>query len=438
MKYFKLFLLILLCFISSDVEAREINHQARTSRTVLDNGLVALVVEEPQSEVVAIEYIVLCGVSQEGSNLQGYNNLILQILKNRVISDESGDDVVEITGSLVDCGASKDFSRLHAVTTTANANFIFNRLLKAITDCNFTEKEVETARQQMLNLMGENGGTSSQLYDIFLSCFYRLHPYKRSVQGVPVILKRVTAAEVSQYFRQNFSADRTVLAVAGAANSHTIFETVRQKCKNMLPSSSRKSLEIQWEPKAEEREVYLHSRSELAWVLIGYQAPPLYSPDYQAMKVIYGVLGSGLSSRLWLELRENRGLAYEVGARYPELTGPSHLLCHIITKPTSTGLARRRMLAEIDKIKREGISQQELSDTKEKLLGAYLLERETLSGKILHLCMAELAGRSYQEDARSLQDLERVTVEDVKRVANRYLVEPTIIVARPGGRLYFE
>ena len=197
-------------------------------------------------------------------------------------------------------------------------------------------------------------------------------------------------------------------------------------------------MEVQWEPQASEKEVYLYSQSELAWVLLGYQAPSLQSSDYAPMQVIYGALGAGLSSRLWTQLRENRGLAYEVGARYPELLGPSHLLCHVITKPSSVGIARRRMLAEIDKLKKDGMSELELAETKEKLLGMYLLERESMSGRALHLGMAELSGAGYESDARKLQELQRVTVADVKRVANEYLREPTLIMARPGGRFYFD
>ena len=79
-----------------------------------------------------------------------------------------------------------------------------------------------------------------------------------------------------------------------------------------------------------------------------------------------------------------------------------------------------------------------LEYTKEKLLGMYLLERESMSGRALHLGMAELSGAGYESDARKLQELQRVTVADVKRVANEYLREPTLIMARPGGRFYFD
>mgnify|MGYP002166522829 CR=1 FL=1 len=137
--------------------------------------------------------------------MQGYNFLILKMLNNRISDDSEGDDVVEITGTLVDDGASADYSRLSITTSPVNYMFMLRRLCKAVSNPDFSEAELQRAREQTLNRMGEGGGTSDQLYDIFLSCFYRLHPYKRSPQVVPVILKRATAADVSAYFKNNFT-----------------------------------------------------------------------------------------------------------------------------------------------------------------------------------------------------------------------------------------
>ncbi|MGM9992540.1 MAG: M16 family metallopeptidase [Candidatus Bruticola sp.] len=413
------------------------NGASSVKKYVLPNGFVCLTLEEPSKNLVVIDYLVRCGVSQEGSNLQGYNFLVLKMLSNRISDDEFGDDVVEITGSLVDDGASADYSRLSITTSPVNYMFMLRRLCKAVANPNFSQAELDQARRQTLNRMGDSEGTSGQLYDIFLSCFYRIHPYKRSPQVVPVILNRTSAANISAYYKRNFTPDRTVLTAAGKVNAQKVREEVSSACASMVPAGE-KILEVQWEPQASEKEVYLYSQSELAWVLLGYQAPSLQSSDYAAMQIIYGALGAGLSSRLWTELRENRGLAYEVGARYPELLGPSHLLCHIITKPGTVGIARRRMLAEIDKLKKDGMNELELAETKEKMIGLYLAERESLSGKVLHLGMAELSGAGYESDARKIQELKSVTAADIKRVANKYLREPTLIMARPGGLFYFD
>ena len=138
----------------------------KKKKYVLPNGLACLTLEAPSENLVVLDYLVRCGVSQEGSNLQGYNFLILKMLNNRISDDSEGDDVVEITGTLVDDGASADYSRLSITTSPVNYMFMLRRLCKAVSNPNFSEAELQRAREQTLNRMGEGGGTSDQLYDI--------------------------------------------------------------------------------------------------------------------------------------------------------------------------------------------------------------------------------------------------------------------------------
>ena len=126
---------------------------------ILPNGLVCLTLEAPGENLVVLDYLVRCGVSQEGSNLQGYNFLILKMLNNRISDDGEGDDVVEITGTLVDDGASADYSRLSITTSPVNYMFMLRRLCKAVANPNFSEAELQRAREQTLNRIGEGGGT---------------------------------------------------------------------------------------------------------------------------------------------------------------------------------------------------------------------------------------------------------------------------------------
>lgn len=412
-------------------------HNSPVQRFTDSNGFVLLVQDSPYNDIVAIELLSRCGVGQEGSNLQGYTNLVLAMMQERISADENGDDVTEITGSIVQTQATPDFARISIVTSGEHASYMLKRLTAAVTKGPFSSAEVDKARAKVLAGISGPKGAYSQLYAIFLANFYRYHPYKRTCEGAEAVIKRALPQEINNFYNEYFAPNRTVCAIVGNVGHLKVAEFLLKSFAHLQPYPD-KALEVQWEPKSSEKEIYLYSQSELAWVMIGYSAPPVYSGDYAAMRIVYGALGSGLSSRLWTELRENRGLAYEVGASYPDLVGPSHLLCHIITKPATVGEARRRMFAEIDKFKREGMTSQELQDTRGKLIGNYLLEHETNGGKALNLAAAELSGAGYEADARYLRELDQVTLEDVRQVANRYFVKPTLVVARPGGRFYFD
>lgn len=407
------------------------------TRTVLPNGLVLLVQESPFEEIVALELLVRAGVQQEGSNLTGLTSLIQDILSDRITKDPSGEDVVEITGSVVTTRAEADYARISVLTTPEHLELLVTRLGQALRQRSSTTPEVEQARERALVALQGNQGAFSALYEVFLDTFYRYHPYKRTPSGVEGAVRKMDPQAVDTYFQRYYVPNRMVLSVSGKVDGAALATLVRREFTG-LEALRETSLNIQWEPKASEKEVFLSAGSRLAWVFLGYPAPSLSSRDYAAMRVVHGLLGEGLSSRLWTELREKRGLAYELGSIYPDLEGPSHMLAYIITRPNSVGESRRRILAEVDRLKKEGVSQRELEDTRRKLVGNYLLERETNQGKAFHLAQAEILGLGYESDVYYLRHLQQVTPQDVQRVARLYLDSATLVVARPGGRFYLD
>lgn len=406
-------------------------------RTLLSNGMTVLVQESPYEDIVALELLVRVGLQQEGSNLAGITNLLQEILSDRIVKDEKGEDIIEVTGSIVDVTSEPDYARISILTTPEHLDLLLRRLGAAFRKRSMDTPEVDEARTRVLQAFQANQGAFSALYEIFLDNFYRYHPYKRTVQGAEASVKRMDPATLDPYFQRYFVPNRMVLSVAGKVESAQIADKARKEFA-ALESHKENSVDIQWEPKASEKEIFLAAGSRLAWVFLGFPAPGVGSQDYAAMRVLQGLLGEGLSSRLWTELREKRGLAYELGSMYPELEGPSHMLAYIITRPNSVGESRRRILEEIDRVKREPVSSLELEETRRKLLGNYLLERETNKGKAFHLALAEILGIGYEADVNFLKDLNAVTSADVQRVAKQYLDNYTLVVARPGGRFYLD
>lgn len=409
---------------------------APVNRTVLGNGMIVLVQESPYEDIVAIELLVRVGLQQEGSNLAGITNLVQEILSDRIVK-EKGEDIIEVTGSIVDTSAEPDYARISILTTPEHMDLLLRRLGAAVRQRSMDTPEVDEARTRVLQGFQANQGAFTALYEIFLDNFYRYHPYKRTVLGAEASVKRMDPQTLDPYFQRYFVPNRMVLSVAGKVDAVQIADRARKEFAS-LQSHKETSVDIQWEPKASEKEIFLAAGSRLAWVFLGFPAPGVGSQDYAAMRVVQGLLGEGLSSRLWTELREKRGLAYELGSVYPELEGPSHMLAYIITRPNSVGESRRRILEEIDRVKRETVTVTELEETRRKLIGNYLLERETNKGKAFHLALAEILGVGYEADVNFLKHLNAVTPADVQRVAKVYLDNYTLVVARPGGRFYLD
>lgn len=409
------------------------------SRTVLKNGLTVLVVEDPAFDIVAVEMLFRVGQVNEDDATAGITHLIQNILVKRITRDAAGGtkdsagkyiDGVEARGSMLNASANPDYAEISLLTDTSNLVHLLTSMARSVAHRDFTDEEVNGERNRLVEFLESDQRVFRAIYEIFLTEFYRYHPYRQPQNGHAASVRQLTRLRLEKYFSKYWAPNRTVVAVVGNVDRKKVIRILEEQLAG-VPQVEDKRMDVAWEPKAVEKELLLASQSNLAWIFLGFPAPGIKSPDYPPMKILSTVLGEGLSSRLWVELRERRGLAYELGSLYPELEGPSHMIEYMVTTPKQLREGQKRIFKEIERIRSERISNSELDDAKRRLIGAYLLEHETNKGRALNLGLAELIGGGYQYDLQTVERIRRVTADDVLRVAHSYLKDYTLVVARP-------
>ena len=168
-----------------------------------------------------------------------------------------------------------------------------------------------------------------------------------------------------------------------------------------------------------------------AQVLVGFLAPPVTHPDYAAMRVLAAVLGGGASSRLFVELRDRRGLAYSTGVMTTNRTGPALFLPYLGTAPANAEAAGAGVLAEVNRLRQDRVEERELARAKAWLLGNIAMDRRTSARHAWYLAFFELVGGGWNWPERFARAVDAVTIDDLSRVADRYLAQPTVVVLRP-------
>jgi predicted Zn-dependent peptidase len=168
-----------------------------------------------------------------------------------------------------------------------------------------------------------------------------------------------------------------------------------------------------------------------AQILVGFLAPHLAHDDYAPVRVLATVLGGGMSSRLFVELRDRRGLAYSVGVLATARTGPALFVPYLGTAPPNADAALAGMLGEVDRVRTEPVDERELARAKAYLLGNLAMDRRTSGRRAWHLAFYELIGAGWDWPRRFTRAVEAVTAADLARVAQQYLVRPTVVVLRP-------
>jgi zinc protease len=408
-------------------------------RTTLDNGMVLLVKPNDSKDIVAITVLLKIGVFDQTDQKVGIRTLLAHLLLKKICSElsPSGIRTTELMGVISSIDTTPDYMVLSFITTPRHYKKMMELIAKGLSDTSFDDAMFKKEKGLYLTAMKEGRGGFSQIYDIFLQNFYRYHPYRSSEEINVKGLESVDKSKLEEFARAKLSSDRIVVALAGNVTNNEVRPLVEKSFSSLSAKKSSK-VEVQWEPQSTEKEIFLSSLSQMSWLLMGFPAPAYGSPDYPAMKVMNTILAEGLNSRLWNEVREKRGLAYQLGSFFPELDGPSHLLIYVITEPQYVILARRLILSEIEKIKNVGVTDKELQDAKIKISGTYLLARESSKGQSLDMAAAEIIGGQYSLDVNMQKKVEEVTSKDVKKVITHYFVDPTLLVVRPPGHFYID
>lgn len=411
----------------------DVNLRDNVTRTVLENGMTLLVVEDHQTDIVGVEMLFRVGQVHEDDSSAGITRLIQTILVERMYKGGTGKgNAFEAKGSLLSANATPDYAEISLMTDPRNLSELLGIVLRSVAQREFSDDEVNEERRKMVEVLESDTRVFKAIYEIFLLQFYRYHPYKQPQDGHAASVRQLTRTKLEAFYARFWAPNKTVLAVVGNVDRQKVLDIVRREMQ-ALHRVEDKRLEVAWEPKAVEKELYLTSSSNLAWILLGFPAPGISSPDYTPMKILSTILGEGLSSRLWVELREKRGLAYEVGGMYPDLQGPSHMIDYMITTPNQLNESRSRIFKEIERMKSVPVTQEELEAAKRRLIGQYLLERETSKGRAFNLAIEELLGSGYHADLLTVDRIKKVTREDVLRVARLYLKDHTLVIARPQG-----
>ncbi|MDQ7822147.1 MAG: pitrilysin family protein [Candidatus Eremiobacteraeota bacterium] len=408
-------------------------------KNILDNGLLLLVKPGETKDIVAVSIIIRSSVYDEEDQKVGIRSLLLELLQEKIAGETTagGISLTELMGVMTQTESTADYIALNFVTTPRHYKKLLELVAKALVDPTISDTLFTKVKNSFVEKNKGGKGAFSTIYSIFLQNFYRYHPYKLSEEANVKGIENTDKKKAESFFASQATSDRIVIAIAGNVKQDEVMAQIKNDFSSLRPRKTTR-VEVQWEPQTIEKELFLSSLSKMSWILLGFPAPSYGSPDYPAMLVLKTLLGDGLNSRLWVELREKRGLAYELGSYYPELEGPSHLLLYVITQPQNVIASRRLILNEIEDIRVHGVTPIELEDAKAKIFGGYLLSRESSKGQALATAVSEVIGGKYSLDVTLERKVEEVTSQDISLMINKYFQVPTYLVVRPPGAYYID
>ncbi|OLA98557.1 MAG: hypothetical protein AUH77_07245 [Candidatus Rokubacteria bacterium 13_1_40CM_4_69_39] len=406
------------------------------TRHLLPNGMTVIVRENPAAPVVTASLQVRAGSRFETPEMAGITNFLLRTMirgTSRRSATELAEAAEEIGGSL-DASGEVESAEIRGEALARHWEGLLGLIAEVVLEPSFPGEEIERERRLILSQIKTRAETPFTLsLDALLRELYGSHPYAWPGLGLPSAVGRFARGELVAHYRAVFQAERVVLAVSGQV-SHARVVRTSERLFAKLPRSGAGEVGAAAPATPVGARRVLERPAQQAQVLVGYLGPGLSDPAYPAVRVLGAVLGGGMAGRLFVELREKRGLAYALGVLIPFRTGPSFFVTHLGTAPENSAAAEAGLLAELERIRQAPVGREELARAKAYLLGNFALDRRTNARQAWYLAFFEVIGAGWDFPERYAQALDAVTAADVEAAAQRFLVRPTIVVLQPPGR----
>jgi zinc protease len=408
---------------------------AKIQRLVSPGGIEAWFVQDATVPLIAMEYAFAGGAAQDPQGKPGVGNMVAGLL------DEGSGDLdsktfherLERRAIELSFSSTRDYFRGSLRMLKDNKDEAFDLLLLALTSPHFNPADVERIRAQVLSgLRRDTTNPTSLASRKFLEVAFGDHPYGRSGNGTLESVPKIDVPDMKDYVRRVIAKDTLRIAVVGDVDADTLGKLL-DKTFGTLPAKASLTAVPEVEATKPPQRAFVPLDVPQTVVTFGGPGVRRHDPDFMAAYVVNHILGGGgLSSRLYKEVREKRGLAYSVYESLLWMDRSALFIGNTGTRADRAGETVDAIEKEIRRIAEEGPTQKELDEAKSYLKGSQMLALDTSS----KLAQALL---QYQQDKLPIDYIEKrnaivdaVTLDHAKAAARRLWGQGllTVVVGR--------
>ncbi len=405
------------------------------SHRTLKNGLNVFSLPIPDSESVVFNVFVKAGTRNENQKSMGIAHFLEHLFYKGSKKYPRPTDIftaIDAIGGDFNALTSKESTEFYIRAAKKHADFIFEITTDMLLNPLLAKEEIEKEKGvviEEINMYQDNPG--AQVEDDLEKIMWPQGVLGRSVLGTKETVRGFTRARILDFKKRHYVPANIILGFSGVFDEKKLMRKIADSW-GRLPSAraplSEKNLEVQ---KAPELEITFKDTRQ-AHFAIGFKGFDYTDPDSQAASLIGSILGGGSSSRLFVEIREKRGLAYFVSAYNNRYMDAGNFTIHAGLKIENSLQALGAIMDEIRRLKSEKIPQEELSRAKEFIKGRTALFLEDSHDKLEWL-MERFA--FYGETALPKEVYARydtITAEDILRVSNRLFKNDRLNLAAIG------
>ncbi|MBK1668118.1 peptidase M16 [Rhodovibrio sodomensis] len=409
-------------------------------KVVSDSGITAWLVEDHSNPILSVKLAFRGGAALDPEDKPGLANLVSATIDEGAgeMTSQEFQQALSQKAIKLSFGVGSDAFYGSLKTLTEHRDRAFELLELALTEPRFDAEPVQRIKSQIqVSLARQSQDPRSVANRTLDKLMFPDHPYGQPIDGTQASLRRITRQDLHDFVETRFARDRLMVGVVGDITPEQLKPLLDQAFADLPRTTGDVPQVADVQPKGAGETVVVQKNVPQSWVVFGHGGIARDDPDYYAASLVNYILGGGsFASRLFEEVREQRGLAYSVYTYLKPLDHSSVMGGGLGTGNAGVGKALEVVRREWRRMAKNGPTQQELADAKTYMTGSFPLRLSSTSNiaSILVAMQQENLGMDYMNERRQL--IESVTLDQAKRVAGELLSADelaVVVVGQPKG-----
>ena len=402
--------------------------------TTLSNGIKVITEAMPHVRSVSVGVWVGSGSRRETPEQNGVSHFIEHMLFKGTAtrSAEAIARSVDSIGGNLDAFTAKEMTCFNTKVLDEHLPIAMDVLSDLVLNPRFDVEDIEKEKGVVLEEIKMDADSPDYLvHEIFSANFWKDHPLGRPILGTRETVKSLSRDVIDDYYRTQYTPANLLITAAGNLTQERLVALARERFEGLKQSEPALP---QTAPVTHAR-VALRSKKELEQVhlCLGVPSYPIPHEDRFNCYVLNTVLGGGMSSRLFQNIREKQGLAYSVFSDLSPYTDTGCLMVYAGTSLESVRKLIDSVLKEFTELKQNTVPYEELRRAKDHLKGSLMLSLESTSSRMSNLARQEMHFKRFFSLDELVESIEKVTAADVQRIAQTFFEQKQIALTILGN-----
>ncbi|MDQ6596974.1 insulinase family protein [Bacillus salipaludis] len=403
------------------------------NRYTCQNGVRIVLEQIPTVRSVAIGVWIGTGSRNEHPEINGISHF-LEHMFFKGTTTRSAKDIAESFDSIggqVNAFTSKEYTCYYAKVLDTHSKFALDVLADMFFNSTFVEEELNKERNVVLEEIKMYEDTPDDIvHDLLSRAVYEDHSLGYPILGTEETLNTFTGEKLKEYIHERYTPENVVISIAGNVSDAFINEV--EKYFGSYTGGNHESRENT--PVFHSNQISRKKETEQAHLCLGFEGLKIGHEDIYSLIIVNNVLGGSMSSRLFQEVREQRGLAYSVFSYHSAYQDSG-----IVTVYGGTGAKQLDLLFEtiqetLDKLKQDGITEKEITNTKEQLKGSLMLSLESTNSRMSRNGKNELLLKRHRSLDEIIEQIDQVTKQSADEMARSIFTDQfSVSLISPDG-----